>query len=497
MNIKEIEQLSFSDQMKVLKKNGNAMDFEDIEKNIMFFKNKHPILIDSDMDDYTVQEERIDSNGMVVKDAAGKIVMDDVVVKRTRLVLPYAQQIVSSMVAWLYGSDISIVMEGDRSDVKAQDAFEKLKDILDKDVRLMSVLKEATRACGVETRSAIQFFFDKDSDRIKADVLSYGKGYKLWRHKDDYGKVDCVITEYKRDKIIAGRLKTDVLTTDIWTAAGLKRYEGTKLVEPQKSPMNKLLFDYLEQDYSEFEFVKELISKQDYARSQHSEVNTKIGSPSLVVYGKLKKKPKTNGGVTIYEVNVDSDYDGTKLGNARMEYLQLETAPESVKLEMTMNENDIYRFTWPDLNKLMTDMKNGNMSGQSMKLTFLQAFVKLAEKQEQHDEFVQRALNIVRDMAAELYPEFTGMKDLELSFEYNSILPNSTSDLVNMLAVAVGAGITSQENAVRILDINTPETMQEIRREELAKAIQTQKKTTTTAADATENDRNKEGVNGE
>jgi sRNA-binding carbon storage regulator CsrA len=180
-----------------------------------------------------------------------------------------------------------------------------------------------------------------------------------------------------------------------------------------------------------------------------------------------------------------------------MEYLQLETAPESVKLEMTMNENDIYRFTWPDLNKLMTDMKNGNMSGQSMKLTFLQAFVKLAEKQEQHDEFVQRALNIVRDMAAELYPEFTGMKDLELSFEYNSILPNSTSDLVNMLAVAVGAGITSQENAVRILDINTPETMQEIRREELAKAIQTQKKTTTTAADATENDRNKEGVNGE
>ena len=492
MNIKEIEQLSLVDQMKVLKKNGNAMDFEDIEKNIMFFNNKHPILIDPDMDDYTVQEERIDSNGMVVKDAAGKIVMDDVVVKRTRLVLPYAQQIVSSMVAWLYGSDISIVMEGDRSNVKAQDAFEKYKDILDKDVRLMSVLKEATRACGVETRSAIQFFFDKESDKIKADVLSYGKGYKLWRHKDDYGKVDCVITEYKRDKIVAGRLKTDVSTTDIWTAEGLKRYEGTKLVESQKSPMSKLLFDYLEQDYSEFEFVKQLISKQDYARSQHSEVNTKIGSPSLVVYGKLKKKPRTNGGVTIYEVNVDSDYDGTKLGNARMEYLQLETAPESVKLEMTMNENDIYRFTWPDLNKLMTDMKNGNMSGQSMKLTFLQAFVKLAEKQEQHDEFVQRALNIVRDMAAELYPSFTGMKDLKVSFHYNSILPDSTAELVNMLAVAVGAGITSQENAVRILDINMPETMQEIRKQQLLNAVEAQK-----TIETTENDRNKDGVNGE
>jgi len=195
-------------------------------------------------------------------------------------------------------------------------------------------------------------------------------------------------------------------------------------------------------------------------------------------------------------VNVDSDYDGTKLGNARMEYLQLETAPESVKLELNMNENDIYRFTWPDLNKLMTDMKNGNLSTQSMKLTFLQAFVKLAEKQEQHDEFVQRALNIVRDMAAELYPEFPGMKDLKISFNYNSILPDSTSELINMLAVAVGAGITSQENAVRILDINTPETMQEIRREALAIAIKSQTDADTTD-DGTENDRNKDGVNGE
>src|SRR5574344_1756886 len=469
----------------------------------MFFENKHPILYDADMADYEVDEEKIGPDGMVMHDADGKVSTEKKTVKRTRLVLPYAQQIISSMVAWLYGSDISIVMEGDRSDVSAQEAFEKLKDILDNDVRLMSVLKEATRACGVETRSAIQFSYDKDSDKIRASVLSYGKGYKLWRHKDDYGKVDCVITEYKRDKIVDGKLKRNVLTTDIWTASGLKRYEGRNLVEEQDAPIKKLLFDYLEQDHCEFEFVKDLIDKQDRARSQHSEVNTKIGSPALVVYGKITKKPRTNGGVTIYEVNVDNNMDGSKLGNAKMEYLQLESAPESVKLEMTMNENDIYRFTWPDLNKLMTEMKNGNLSGQSMKLTFLQAFVKLAEKQEQHDEFVQRALNIVKDMAAELYPKYKGMRDLQVSFHYNSILPDSTAELVNMLAVAVGAGITSQENAVRILDINMPETMQEIRRQQLTAAIDAQKspqtqqpKQTATKVDTVENNRNEDGING-
>ncbi len=494
MNIKEIEKLSFSEQMKVLKKNGNDLDVMDIEKNIMFFKNKHPILYDSDMDDYYVQEEQFDSNGKLIKNADGTPAMKKVLVKRTRLALPYAQQIISSMVAWLYGNDITVVMDGDRSDKDAQEAFERLKEILDKDVRLMSVLKGATRACGVETRSAIQFFYDKEGDKIKADVLSYGEGYKLWRHKDDYGKVDCVIVEYKRDKIVNGRLKENVLTTDIWTAEGLRRYEGTKEIkdEARKSPINKLLFDYLEQDDAEFEFVKQLISKQDYARSQHSEVNTKIGSPSLVVYGKISKKPRTNGGVTVYEVEATSDFDAQRSGTGKMEYLQLESAPESVKMELTMNENDIYRFTWPDLNKLMTDMKNGNMSSQSMKLTFLQAFVKLAEKQEVHDEFVQRALNIVRDMAAKIYPEYKGMKDLKISFHYNSILPDSTSELVNMLAVAVGAGITSQENAVRILDINLPETMQEIHREVLNNAIKTQKEA---QVKVVENPRNKEGIN--
>jgi len=394
------------------------------------------------------------------------------------------------MVAWLYGNDITVIMEGDRNDPLAQEAFEKFQDILKKDVRLMSVLKEATRACGIETRSAIQFFWD--GERIKAKVLCFSNGYQIWRHKDDFGKVDCVIVEYKRDYVKGDVLRKDISTTEKWTAKGMIRYEGAEEVDRAKAPINKLLWDYLEQDECEFEYVKPIVSKQDYARSQHSEVNTKIGSPALVVVGKLTKKPKTSGNVQIYQINVDSDYDGSKLGAAKMEYLQLESAPESVKLELTMNENDIYRFTWPDLNKLMTDMKNGNLSTQSMKLTFLQAFVKLAEKQEQHDEFVQRALNIVKDMAAELYPEFKGMKDLKISFNYNSILPDSTSEMINMLAVAVGAGITSVENAVRILDINTPETMQEIRKQELEVAVKNQKQ-----IDTVENQRNEEGVNGQ
>ena len=176
--------------------------------------------------------------------------------------------------------------------------------------------------------------------------------------------------------------------------------------------------------------------------------------------------------------------------------MELTTAPESVKLEMQNNETDIYRFTWPDLNRLMTEAKNGNMSTQSMKLTFLQSFVKLAEKRITHDEFVSRCINIIKELAAVVYDN-NNIKDLDISFKYNSILPDSVSDMINMLAVAVGAGITSRENAVRILTINGPETLEEIYKERLEEAIVANAKAASANVklDGVENNRNEEGVN--
>jgi len=348
-----------------------------------------------------------------------------------------------------------------------------------------------------------------DGVSLRGKVLSFKDGYKIYRHRDDANKIDAVTIEYKRDKIVEGVLRMNVPTIEIWTDLGVDRYEGVTFIEHIDNPMQtkKLLFAYLEQDASEFEYVKDLISLQDYSRSMHSDVNVRIGNPALVVHGKLSKKPVYNATVKIYEIDGASGFDASKSGQADMKYLEVTSAPESIKLEMQNNENDIYRFTWPDLNKLMTDMKNGNLSTQSMKLTFLQAFVKVAEKREIHDEFISRIISIVKDMATELYPELTGMKDLDISFNYNSLLPSSVDETVNMLAVAVGAGITSVENAVRILTINTPETMDELNKQSAAEAklkakvaadaaakakVEANLKTTASAA---ENVRNQGGVN--
>ena len=69
--------------------------------------------------------------------------------------------------------------------------------------------------------------------------------------------------------------------------------------------------------------------------------------------------------------------------------------------------------------------------------------------------------------------------------------------MINMLAVAVGAGITSRENAVRILTINGPETLEEIYKERLEEAIAENAKAASTNVnlDGVENKRNEEGIN--
>lgn len=499
LDIEQIKTLSFSEQLTILRKNCNRITYGQIARDIRFYENHHPIHIDQDKEDYYVMED--------VETPDGKIEKKSVKVRQTKLALPYPQQIVANMVAFLYGNDIDLVLNGNRNDQNIQDAFAKFTDIWNKDLRMMSLIKKATRMCGIETRSAIQFMYDGIS--LRGKVLSFKDGYKIYRHRDDANKIDAVTIEYKRDRIVDGVLRMNVPTIEIWTDLGVDRYEGVTFIEHIDNPMQtkKLLFAYLEQDASEFEYVKDLISLQDYSRSMHSDVNVRIGNPALVVHGKLSKKPVYNATVKIYEIDGASGFDASKSGQADMKYLEVTSAPESIKLEMQNNENDIYRFTWPDLNKLMTEMKNGNLSTQSMKLTFLQAFVKVAEKREIHDEFISRIISIVKDMATELYPELTGMKDLDISFNYNSLLPSSVDETVNMLAVAVGAGITSVENAVRILTINTPETMEELNKQSAAEAklkakvaadaaakskVEANLKTTASSA---ENQRNQGGVN--
>lgn len=62
------------------------------------------------------------------------------------------------------------------------------------------------RSTSVQTRTAILFTYDENDDKIKPVILNYENGYNLWRHKDETGKMDCVIVEYNTDEIVNGQI---------------------------------------------------------------------------------------------------------------------------------------------------------------------------------------------------------------------------------------------------------------------------------------------------
>ena len=323
---------------------------------------------------------------------------------RTRLAIPYQQQIITTCSSWLMGKGLNLVFTSDKdADIKSYDTF---LDIWNKS-NIITLLRKVAKITGIETRAAIQFFYDADSDKIKGKILSEGTGYNIYRHMDENGKMDAVVVHYLRDKIVNGELIQNVDTTELYLTDEWYRYEGLELVSgfPKKTPtgITKLMFAYFEQEYPEYWFVRDLIDKQDYARSQHSDVNTRIGNPELVVHGSLAKKPLINDAVKIYEIKASAASsldDKSSSSNADMKYLEVQGAPESVKLELENNEKDIYRFTYPDLYALIEKSISGNLSSKSITLMFTHVFAKMAEKQAIWDDMIRRCISILKDMAA-------------------------------------------------------------------------------------------------
>lgn len=485
MNVKEILTLNdVGQQLTLLKKNCNRLTDADIKKNIRYYWNAHPIKSDPDRADQWILDDVTDPITKMTTKESHKV-------RRSRLALPYQQQIVSTACAFTFGNKIDLILNGDRESEANKKAFELFQDTWDNQIKAMTLLRKVFRITSVETRCAINFYYE--DGKIRAKILSLKDGYKIYRHKDENDKLDCVVVEYNKDIIEDGVLKQSVPVTEIWTPEFMREIRSGKAMPDIKNPIDggMLLFAFFEQDMPEFEIVKDLIDNQDYSRSQHSDVNVRIGNPALIVNGNISKKPRYNDDTKIYEVQPAKGFEAMSNAKSSMSYLEISSAPESVRMEMTMNDADIYKFTWPNLYTLLTDSNFGNLSGQSIRLMFTQAFVKLAEKQEIYDEMIPRMISILKELTS-IATGNKAVRDLQIGFKYNSLLPDSVSDTVNMLSTAVGAGITSQEQAVRMLSFNTPDTLDEIEKEG-------REKVQVTSADVSPretNPPNEEGING-
>jgi len=455
MNIQEILSLSEDQWLTELQVDPVTRN---IQSNIDYFDGKHPILTDPSRADYSIDKFEEDPL------TGEKKISGSEQVKRTKLVINYQQQIVETAVGMCVGAPVTLTLNsGDETGHK--DAFEIFVDQWRNKTRLDTFSVKMAKALFVESKCAELYFHDGGDTEgdIKVMLLSKDNGDDIWAHFDDDKKMDALTRVYTK-RMIVGSKPEDVEVTQIWTAESRWEKQGDGAWEQTANPYEKLQIVYYDQKKPEFHLVTDLISKQEYVRSQNSDVNKRVGSPSVVVDGELVGPPEVGQDVKVWTLKNGQDIEGKPIKSS-VSYLQSASAPEAIKMELDDYKQDMYKLTWPDLSFLRESIKTGSLSGVAIKLMFTDSFVKIGLKKAIFEDFSRRVSILKRMLAVAQGSVFD---ELNISVTFNSILPENTTEITDYLSVAVGAGITSKSQAIGMLNFNdgNPNITKEILEEE-------------------------------
>lgn len=154
---------------------------------------------------------------------------------------------------------------------------------------------------------------------------------------------------------------------------------------PKKHGLGKIPIVYASQPQVEWADVQMLIERLEKLLSNFADTNDYHASPKIFVEGTVKgfcRKGEAGG--------IIEGEDGAKAS-----YLSWSSAPESVKLEIDTLLRMIYTITQtPDIS-FDTVKGIGAVSGVALRLLFMDAHLKVQDKAEIFNDYLQRRVNLI------------------------------------------------------------------------------------------------------
>lgn len=235
----------------------------------------------------------------------------------------------------------------------------------------------------------------KTKMKIKAMLLSLKNSSQLYPCKDDFDDMICFSRNYIK-KIEGKEVEYFEVYTQNFTYL-FSNFKEWELVEgyPKKQVLEKIPAVFGEQENVSWYDVQDLIERIETLVSDHGEVNDRNAYPILKVIGKLKNylNKGPGGGVELTE-------------GSDLEYLTWNQATDSIKLEIDNLVKNIQLFSQTP-NISFDEVKSlGALSGTALKMLFLDAHLKVMEKREIYDEYLQRRINIIKKILATLNPSW-------------------------------------------------------------------------------------------
>lgn len=382
-------------------------------------------------------------------------------IKVVRIPIPFQKLIVKRAASFLCGNPIELDVKTD--DGSLEDQFVQVIKKTWNDNKLDYDSKTLAKLMMSETEAAEIWFFEKAK-----------KGYWAGTKNADNSNV----TLRMRMKILANKYKDDLYPVfnafgdmiafargyvtkrgdektehlDIYTdeIRYLLTYDGKtwKIISQEPEPTEKIPVIYYAQDEVEWVDVQWMIERIEFLLSKLGDTNDYFGSPTLLL--------ETDDENNISWAQKDESGKAALLkGGAKASYLTFEGASESIKIELLQLRSLIMDTTdTPDIS--FDQVKGlGSYSGIALKMIFMGAHMKAADKEEIFGKGIQRRLNYLKAAHAYINSEFEAAVTLEIKPRFEYFMPKDLVEEVNMLLSAMGNDkpLISQETAIDLSNL--------------------------------------------
>lgn len=284
-----------------------------------------------------------------------------------------------------------------------------------------------------------------DDDR---DMIAFSRSFK---QKDEKGATHTYFETLTAEKFW------------MWETSGDgSKGSGWALVDgyPQDNPYGKIPVIYGHQDEPDYEDVQTLISRLEKMLSNFADTNDYFGNPKMVVKGRVEGFCRKGEAGGIMEVDPDGSID----------ILSWAQAPDSIKTEYATLKELIHTITQtPDIS--WDSVKGLNVSGVALELMFMDAILKVMDKEEIWLDYLTRRVNLIMAMLANVDISFKEpAKSLIIEPEIVPYIIIDKQTRTNIeLALAGNKQLKSRRTAMRDLGIDNVETeLEDIAKEEEA-----------------------------
>jgi SPP1 family phage portal protein len=370
--------------------------------------------------------------------------------KVARIKLALQKLIIKRAVAFLFGNPVAY--NANPKGANQEMVVKALKRILH-DVKSNSLNRKIARATfGFKECAELWYPVEKDNNnygfkskfKLRCSLFSPAFGDTLYPYFDETGDMTAFSREFSRTEL--GNVEKSVDYFETYTDEEhwlwKRGTNGFDVVDgyPKPVAIGKIPVVYAHQDEFETQDVDSLIDRLETLLSNFADTNDYHAAPKIFIKGELKGFSKKGESGAIIEGEDGSD----------AKYLAWQNAPESVKLEIETLLRMIYTMTQtPDIS--FDSVKGlGAISGIALKLLFMDAHLKVQDKLEIFDEYLQRRVNVIKAFIGQFNTALESECDeMEIEPEVTPYMLTSEIDELNYWMTANGnKPVVSQEESV-------------------------------------------------